>query len=247
MKKYIILLVMVLGIGNLVAQENKYKPIDLNLQVKTMHLWRGYRVTDAAMTAATLSYKSKDGKFQAGFWGGYSFNGEYTEFDNFVSYSTDGFTVAVWDINNFSSYPDAEFFDYSHEGSRFVDVTLAYQLQNDKFPAKLSVSTIVAGRDFYTDTNGDTKSRYSTYVEANVPVYKKDDQRLNFGVAGAFALANGDDMDAHFYGSEANLVNVYLQYSKNITVLKHTMPVSAYAMYNPELKIGGLQFAINLF
>lgn len=245
--KRILILFAVFSMTFSFAQEKTYKPIDLNLQLKTMHLWRGYRVTDAAMSAATLAYTSRDGKFQAGFWGGYSFNGEFTEFDNFISYSTNGFTVAVWDINNFSSYPDAKFFDYSHDGSRFVDVTVAYQLQNESFPLKLSWSTVVAGRDFYTKTNGDTKSRFSTYVEANFPILREDGFQLHGGVGGAFALTNGDGMENHFYGTKPNLVNVYLQYSKNVTILNHTMPVSAYAMYNPESKKGGLQFAINLF
>ncbi|MDO5607122.1 MAG: hypothetical protein Q4G08_01580 [Capnocytophaga sp.] len=248
MKRYIMLSAALLGVAFSYGQDKNtdYKPIDLNLQVKTMHLWRGYRVTDAALSAATLAYTSPDGHWKAGFWGGYSFNGQYTEFDNFVEYSNKGFYVGLWDINNFSDYPNAKFFSYKHNGSRFVDLTLAYQLQNEKFPLRLSVSTILFGRDFYTENN-DTKSRYSTYIDLSSRVWRQGSSQLTAGVAGAFALRNGDDMTAHFYGEKANLVNVYLQYSKNITVLNHTMPVSALAMYNPERQIGGLQFAINLF
>lgn len=251
---------IILGILALVSavsfgQEKEYKAIDANLQLKSMHLWRGGRVTDAALSAATLAYTSKDGKFQAGFWGGYSFNGKYTEFDNFISYSSNGFTVALWDINNFSNYPNAKFFNYSHKGSRFVDLTLAYQLQNEAFPLKLSWNTIIAGRDFYEeyDANGkySTNSRLSTYVEATFPLVRKDSFQLYGGLAGAFALTNGKGQKGHFYyrGSESgfNVVNIFLQYSKNVTILQHTIPFSVYAMYNPSSKQGGLQIAANLF
>ena len=37
-----------------------YRPFEFNLTVKNMHLWRGYRVTDEAMTAANVYYVSKD-------------------------------------------------------------------------------------------------------------------------------------------------------------------------------------------
>ena len=55
-----------------------YEPIHLNLEIKNMHLWRGYRVTSGAMTGVDLNYQSKNQKFKAGLWGGAGFNGEYT-------------------------------------------------------------------------------------------------------------------------------------------------------------------------
>jgi len=48
--------------------DDSYRPFDFNLTVKNMHLWRGYRVTDEAMTAANVYYESKNRKFKAGLW-----------------------------------------------------------------------------------------------------------------------------------------------------------------------------------
>ena len=47
---------------------------------------------------------TKDKSLTAGFWGGGSFNGDYKEFDYFVSYAKKGLSLLLWDVNNFSDY-----------------------------------------------------------------------------------------------------------------------------------------------
>jgi len=91
-------------------KEDEEKLFHFNLQLKNMHLWRGYHVSNSPVTAADVNYTSKNGFFKAGLWGGRSFNGEYTEYDYYVSFMHKGFTLAVWDINNTSDYPDVGFF-----------------------------------------------------------------------------------------------------------------------------------------
>jgi len=244
--------------------DEKYKPINLSLQTKTMHLWRGFRVTDNFMTATTLSWSSRNGKWVAGFWAGYSLgrtsgvsdNSNYTELDNFIQFSDKGFTIAVWDINNFTNYDteyydtNSGFFDYSRRSSRFVDVTLAYQFQSEAFPLKVSTSTIVLGRDYYVNNieKNDFKGRFTTYVEVGMPVYK--DQKggiLYLAAAGVFALDNANGLQDNFYAPKPGLVNVYIDYRRVIDMFSHKIPVSAMPYYNPALKIGGLQLAITLF
>ena len=239
---------------SLVINNDEYKPITIGSKIESMHLWRGFRVTDATNSVTTLTYKSKDGKLAAGFYGAYSFDGFYTEFDNYISYSTNGFTVSVWDINNFTNYEtdyydtSSDFFDYSRRSSRFVEATLAYKFQSSNFPLSLSWTTILTGRDYFVNNNGNDEGRFSTYIQASAPVYKDSSGGvLSIGIGGAFALNNLPGEDSHFYGSKPNLVNTYLTYSRSISLLKHKIPVSAKAMYNPEQQISGLEISVVLF
>jgi len=239
---------------SLSISQDEYKPISLGLKVESMHLWRGFRVTDATNSVTTLTYKSKNGKLAAGFYGAYSFNGFYTEFDNYISYSTHGFTASVWDINNFTNYQtdyydtNSDFFDYSRRSSRFVEATLAYQFQSPNFPLSISWTTILLGRDYFVDRNGNDEGRFSTYIQASAPIYKdSSDGVLSVGIGGAFALNNLSGIESHFYGSKPNLVNVYLTYSKSISLLNYEIPLSAKAMYNPERQISGLEISVVLY
>src|SRR3978361_1697293 len=79
---------------------NKYVPFEVNLQVRSLYLWRGFTVSNSPISDVDMHYKSKDGTIKAGFWGGAGFNGDYREFDYYVSYSKGRFGAAVWDINN---------------------------------------------------------------------------------------------------------------------------------------------------
>jgi hypothetical protein len=235
------------SITNEIEEEEKeeeiYKPFDFNLQVKNMHLWKGLRVTDAPMTAADVHYISKNGKFKAGVWGGAGFTGEYTEFDYYVSFENRGFSVSIWNINNFSDFPGAEIFNYDREEtSHFIDVSLGYEFS--KIPLKFSWSTLVQGRDTYVTNDGDVKNAFSNYVEIAYTILDKKDWSLGAYVGGAFSFRN----EAHFYGEHPNLTNIGLIYNKDVKVSKNfELPVSAMAMWNPEQQYGAIQVAVNFF
>ena len=239
---------------SLAISKEEYKPLTIGVKVESMHLWRGFRVTDATNSVTTLNYKSKDGKFAAGIYGAYSFDGFYKEVDSYISYSTNGFTVSVWDINNITNYDtdyydtNSDFFDYSRRSSRFVEATLAYQFESPNFPLSISATTILTGRDYFVNTSGDDEGRFSTYIEIGAPLYKDPSGgTVSFGIGGAFALNNLSGVESHFYGSEPNLVNTYLTYTKSVSLLKYQLPVAAKAMYNPEQEIGGFEVSLVLF
>lgn len=228
--------------NNSAAQET-YTPFNVNASVKTMHLWRGYKVTDDFMSAVNAYYKTESGKLTVGLWNGQSLEGDYTEFDYYFSLVlTDGLSLSVWDINNFSSYPGADIFNYTNdETSHFVDATLAYQV-NDVLG--VSWSTILAGRDFHYDDNGDAKNSFSNYIEANYTAYTNEDLSVGLKLGGAFAFAN----EAHFYGDDAfNIVNIGANVSKKVTLFGQTLPIGATAMWNPEQKYGAMELSFSLF
>lgn len=223
--------------------QDTYKPIDFNLQVKSMHLWRGYKVTNGTMSGLNVYYTSKDGNFSGGLWNGQSLDGNYTEFDYYVAYNFgSGLSLSVWDINNFSDFPGADIFDYDNETtSHFVDVTLGYQVIPE---LNVSWSTIVLGRDTYVDDDGSIENAYSNYIEVNGTVYDENGVNVGLFLGGAFSFA---DTDSHFYGSDPNIVNIGLSVGKTITLMGHDFPVGATAMWNPEQKYGAMQFSINIF
>ena len=235
---------------NIVEERNEDKVEDdsklfhFNLQLKNMHLWKGLHVTDAPMTAVDLNYASKNGFFKAGVWGGRGFNGDYTEFDYYVSFMHKGWSLAIWDINNYSDFPDAKIFDYDRSAtSHFIDVTLAYQFQ--KVPLKLSWSTIVQGRDTFINDDGQLRNAYSNYVEASYVILDRSNWSLSGLVGGAWSFA---PQDAHFYGDEPGVTNVGFIYNRDLNLFdKFTLPVSATASWNPVQDYGAIQVAFNLF
>ena len=224
--------------------EDDTKLFHFNLQLKNMHLWKGLHVTDAPMTAVDLNYTSKNGFFKAGVWGGRGFNGDYTEFDYYVSFMHKGWSLAIWDINNYSDFPDAKIFDYDRSTtSHFVDVTLAYQFQ--KVPLKLSWSTIVQGRDTFINDDGQLRNAYSNYVEASYVILDKSNWSLSGLVRGSWSFA---PQEAHFYGDEPGITNVGFIYNRDLNIFdKFTLPVSATASWNPVQDYGAIQVAFNLF
>ena len=221
----------------------EYKALNFNLQLKNMHLWRGYKVTSTALTAVDAHYISRDGSFKAGFWGGAGFTGEYREFDYYASYQKSGFNIAVWDINNFSDFPDADIFNYNPSStSHFIDVTLGYQFQN-KFPLSISWSTIVQGRDTYLTSAGDRKNAYSHYVNLDYRLWQQGSADLHAFVGGAFALGK----EVHFYGKHPNIVNAGLSFNKELVLFNYRMPSAAMVMFSPEHKYGAIQISLNVF
>lgn len=231
--------------------------LDMHLQVKNMHLWRGYAVTEAPMTALDVAYVCPSKALKIGVWGGAGFNGDYREFDYYVAYNKGGFKFEVWDIYNFStSMPSAKLFDYDQKTTRhFVDVTIGYQF-GKQLPLYLSASTIVYGKDRDvlapdaaatlpgTDPLRRGDNRYSTYIHAEYPVYSKGGYDMKLYLGGAVAL-NGQAQN--FYAAKTNIVATGFVVSKSLTIGSYTIPVSATALWNPELNSGNIQLAVNLF
>ena len=156
-------------------KKSEYKPFQFHLTLKNMHLWRGFRSTDEALSTAELYYISKDKHFTAGFWSGVGFAGNYTEFDYNISYNYENWTFSIWDINNYTDFPDANIFNYDiGDTSRYIDVLVNYEF--DKVPVQLTWSTIVLGRDTYRDSSGNLKNAFSSYAEFGYTLFHNKTQ-----------------------------------------------------------------------
>jgi len=223
----------------------KYRPFDVNLQVRSLYIWRGFKVSNAPITDVDMHYTTRDGSFAVGLWGGAGFTGDYKEFDYYVSYKDkkSGFSASVWDINNITNYPNADLFNYNKAStSHFIDVTVGYQFK-DSFPLSINWSTIVQGRDTYVKSNGDLGNAYSNYVILDYRLWKEGSSDLHIFAGGGFAFGRR----VNFYGSKPNIVNTGLTLNKDLVLFNYHMPISATAMFSPEHKYGALQLIINAF
>ena len=242
--------------------EGKPSPVNLALELKNSHIWRGQNVSTSALIDADLRLTDNSKMFAFGIWGATTFEKDFKEFDYYAGFYKGGFSFEVWDIYNFSDknafdpatntgYNVDEAFDYKARSTgHFVDARLAYTLPMDRFPITLRWNTVVFGRDrariSYLDPTNPTqylqkysKSRYSTYVEVEFPVLKSDAVDVKVAVGGAFALKgskiDGEKIKGNFYGESAGVVNANLILSKRVKITdKYTLPIKATAVWNPE-------------
>ena len=91
-------------------------------------------------------------------------------------------------------------------------------------------TAVCFGRDRSSDNE---HQKYSTFVYAEYPIYKKEGWKVDAGVGGAFALNKAGE-DAHFFGTTAGIVHVSLQASHDLKIGKYTIPVYAKGMWNPQ-------------
>jgi hypothetical protein len=221
----------------------KYKPIDISLQVRSLYIWRGFRVSNTPITDVDMHYTTRDGSLAVGVWGGEGFDGVYREFDYYVSYTKAHFNFSVWDINNFTNYPNANLFNYNPAStSHFIDVTAGYQF-GKSFPLSINWSTIVQGRDTYVKSDGKLANAYSNYVVLDYKIWKDENTDLHIFAGGAFAFGRQEN----FYGSKPNIVNTGFTINKDLLVFKYHLPIAATAMFSPEHKYGALQLVVNVF
>lgn len=219
----------------------------LNGTLQNMHLWRGQQVADGGVLAADLNVGLLDDKLKVGLWGGTDFTGDYKEFDYYVSYSVAGFTVAVWDIFNYSpALPfSKDIFNYNkHSTGHFLDLSVAYNFDTKfEVPLRLYWATIFAGRDLTVD--GD--NRYSTYVNAEYSLFRDEHWIVDVGLGGTFAFnRDGADGGANFYGYDG-IDQISLRATYKLKLRRFDMPVFAHAMWNPDQRAGYLQVGVNLF
>jgi len=233
MKKIVLLL---LGVLMITAGYSQSK-INANLQLKTMHYWRGLRVTDGLMSATSVGYFGDN--FSAFAWGGLSFNGKYKEVTNVISYNLGGFNVSLTDIWNFSSFDTLRYFDFDQNTCQhLVDITLGYT--NEHF--KVSWSSIVYGSGDLTTNNSGQK--YSSYILLEAPINLDQVKFTPFVAAGL--VLNGDD--AVLYGNDKyGVANVGFRVDKSFKVGEIEFPISGTLAYNPMLNQASMELAISLF
>lgn len=233
--------------NNAYAQDSANLPVDMNFQIKNMHLWRGIQVTNELMSDVDVHFMDKNKVWKVGVWGGAGVNGVYKEFDYYVSFAKNGFSAAVWDIYNFSkgaTYNNTDIFNYSARGTgRFIDASIGYRFQGS-FPLSINWATVVFGRDRGSENK---QNLYSSYVSLSYPLLRNKVVDVDLGLGGAFALNPESGTSANFYGDKAGITDISLTATRKVQLGSFTLPVSVTTALNPVRKEGNIQVAFNLF
>jgi len=236
-KLYLITLFLIMGTITASAQGH----LEAHLQFKTMHYWRGLRVSKAPVFAASAGYFSKN--FSAFVWSGVSLTGDYKEVDPVISCTIKkNFSITLLDINNFSGLTSTsiKFFNYNKSNTNTIlDLSAAYKVSF----LDISWATIIYGNDRVTGTSN---QRFSTYVELGVPIKTKFASFRPF-IASAFALNSNVESVLYSNKKGFNIVNVGFDVSKTIKVKNYNLPITATVGVNPALNQASFQLAVNLF
>lgn len=246
MKKFVMFAVM--GLMALTANAQK---LNGAFGFETAHLWRGYEVSDGFTLTGNTSLSLGD-KFTVGLWGGRELDGTYKEFDYYAQFSSNGLTVALWDIYNNSDHQarpghtTAEWqnvFNYNKFSTgHILDAQLSYNFaETCNVPLTLAWNTLVQGRDL----DGD-KQQYSTYVRASYTIFENDVVAVTPAIGGAFKLAG--DSDSNFYDAnhKAGVTDVDLAVTYKAHLGKYELPLTATAVWSPSQKSGHMAVSATL-
>ncbi len=244
MKTIRIGLVIVALLGTLSSYGQKFH---LSGTLQNMHLWRGLQIADGGVLAADVSMGLFKDRFKIGLWGGTDFVGDYKEFDYYISYSASGFSVAVWDIFNYS--PDLPFskdiFNYNKNSTgHFLDLSVGYDFDHAlKVPLRVNWATIFAGRDLNVNGN----NMFSTFVYGEYSVFRDQHWIVDVGVGGTFAFNRTEtDGNTNFYGTDC-VNQISLKTTYLLKLGRFDIPVFAHALWNPDIRRAYLQFGVKLF
>ena len=91
-----------------------------------------------------------------------------------------------------------------------------------------------------------TANKYSTFCYLEYPIYTKSRWHADAGIGGAFAL-NKAGSKTNFYGNTNGIVHVLLKVTFDWTLAKHTMPIHACMVWNPQADRAFFQLGIQLF
>lgn len=207
---------------------------DVTVSLKNQHYWRGGPVGFSPVVTSQISLKALKG-LEVGSWNGFGLDGVFKDVDTYVSYSNAGFTVALWDVYNFTSptsgYADpatfpAGYFDYDKNTTRhFLDLSVSYDFK--KIPLNLFAATIVYGRDRSMDPVKDLisgkyagsrsgENRYSTYTKAAYTIKTK---KADFTPYMSYGFVFNNVDNTSFWGRKASgITEIGANVSKSIKV-----------------------------
>jgi hypothetical protein len=230
--------------------------LNVGLELKTNHLWRGLVGADVFFAAVDINYAfDKKNHFVFGLWGGSALAGEgreegknyaWHEIDYYLKYDTGRFMVGFWDCfsdsGKDSDDPSGDIWNYDRKTTGHRVDFRGHFVISEQTPLKIEFGTSVYGAD--RADNGD--QRYSTYAELNYPVIRNKKTNLNVFCGAGIGYGG----NSHMYGDgerDFDIVNAGITTSRTFTLWEHKVPVSATAMWNPSNKMARVQLVAVIF
>ena len=236
-KRTLLLLITVLSISLINAQEESSSSLDLGLDVQSRYVWRGIQLGgSSASFQPYVEYST--GKFAFGAWGAYSAGGlnPFQEADMYLSFSaSDNLSFTLTDYF-FPAEPGLiieESVNYFQYNNHVLELAVGYTAGDWGF----TVATNIAGN---ADKFEDDQS-FSTYAEIS---YGTTVGATDFGlfVGGVFLD------DAGYYLTEGSgLINLGVSAAKEIKITdSFSLPVNAALIVNPDAENVFLTFGFSL-
>ncbi len=213
---------------------------DVSFAFKTMNVYRGLLPSNAPTFSSQGGIKA--GNFIAGFYGGASFNGVYTETDLILMYYRPKFNIrADWFYNfteGITNIPIASgFFDFNPETTRGVlDFMVEVKLSKS---FTLKSSTFLFGRDRPSLPEDDEDGielrrgdqRYSQYTLLS---YAKVFNKTKFQAHAAYSFSWSDPSGATFYGDRPGFNDIGVSVTRKLIDSKSiSLPFKASLYVNP--------------
>lgn len=263
MKKLLLSIGSILCIYLLYAQApdsiKRHTSIDLSVSIKNQHYWRGYTAGPSPLITAQTTIKGAKSGFEFGTWNGNALNGGFKEADIYAAWSKKGFTIALWDIYNYSdynayagsfqfgNYGNKNYFDYSKTSRHFFDASIGYAVP--KTALNLYFATVIYGRD-RNATDG--SCRYSSYFKSAYGFKTKKGVSVVPYVSYGFAFNSKDGATFWQWTSNAKAIagfnEIGINFQKEIKIFSnYTITASAGMVASPVNKTVNGLFGIKLF
>ncbi|NNT72633.1 hypothetical protein HKT18_10430 [Flavobacterium sp. IMCC34852] len=238
------------------------KRLSLNLDVVNRYLWRGQCWGgDYGAIQPTIEYRLTP-KFTLGFWATTNFQNDYfypdgvtyykgyQEIDFYLSYQISDFLqFQLWDyywpsVESIEGI-DNSFLNYGRDGSKTVDAIWYFDFSEGyRYPFNATISTLVAGNDFYYDRNGENpKQNFTTYLELGYTFSFFENTKYaafqNIEIAPVIGAVINNKAAYYTYADydKPSFVNLGLTASKEIDLGKGiTMPISFNYTHNGASK-----------
>ncbi len=223
MKKTVFLLLIILSISTLKAQEETKSSFDIGVDFASRYVWRGLEFSDSPAIQPYAEYVSGD--FTLGVWASYETGGQVVgqEFDFYASYS---FGVVSIGFIDYAFPVDGASDGYFQLKNHIGEATLSFD-GVEKFPM-----SIFLGVNIYNDESN------SVYAEIGYPFTIGDTKLSAFIGAGNEMYAVANDFTVTNFGITA---------SKDINVTpSFNIGTSASVIFNPDTEDAYLVFLISL-
>lgn len=171
--------------------KEKEHQLTFSVDVANRYIWRGQSWGgDYPVVQPTIEYAPND-KWTFGIWATHNFKKEYyyddgdpsdselagqtapkgyQEVDLYIKYNfTKYISLQLWDYYwpSVSKEEDIDnsFFNYGPNSVKTLVTELNFDYTETEFPAHATLSTFIAGNDYYYNKDGEPKQNYTTYFE----------------------------------------------------------------------------------
>lgn len=220
MKKIILIITVFFALFFDLSAEHS---LNANLEIFSRHIWRGSTVGSSPAFEPMITYKNEG--FQSQFWGCFTSNNDYNEYDVLLSYKTGGFQFGAYDyyVVNMDKPELDDWLNWDNKSTRHTIDLLAEYNHND-FPFRFYASCLVYG----DDKNKKFENVYSVYLET---AFKFSFENANAELILGITPADG------LYAKEFHAVNAAFKVSQNLIISdKYSMPISAVFGVNPAAR-----------